>query len=213
MILERISFFLEQSYRHDAYQSDCLQSIAEKLEDILRAIGEPSGRVTFSGQVPVDKRELQKAFRDRRLIEVDAVQMEFEFSQNLFMSIDPKLNTKIKEILDDSQLIYLRDTLKAFQHLNELMGQMESEREKVLADCEKTRELLGVDISQLIQAKSEDDKKALSAMFEEVRKLKGQVHEGLTQMNTAIRLTEKMQAEASNEKVLNKPATRGINMR
>ena len=212
-LLERYVFVLEQIYAHSAFQSDCSQHMVQKIDAIAKQVGEPNGKVTFSAQVPADKRELQKVFRDKRLLKAESVTLEMQFAQNLFMGVDPKINKKVEELLADAPLEYLKNTMEAFSRVNDMVETMSENIKEVAEKRENVVALLDINLDNLIRGGIERSRLALKKEVKEVRKVKAEVREGLVAIEEAIERTKSLQSKARNVVKSKSPVVRSVKMR
>lgn len=203
---------MKQIYRHLSYQSTTDEQALKLLQQIARQVGEPTGRVTFGGVIELDD-EVHKAFRDRRIVEVDAVKMEVQFDQNLYLTINPEMNEKIRHLLDDAQLKYLRDTIEAFNDLNKLMEDVRAYREELIETAKRTEDLLKIDLRTLVESANKEEKQRLNNEFEKAKELTGKVDAGLKKIDQALKHAESAQVEAGNIVKAHTPAPRQIKMR
>jgi len=211
MILNRITTLLEHLARHAAFNSHCHEKLCDKVNHMARSMGEPNGRVTFGGCVELNPREARRAVEGLgHHVEAEAVRMDYEFSQNLYLTIDPKMNAQIKEALDRAPLEQLEKKFESYRKLNELIVEAEAQSKAMLEYAEKAKEAFQVDVRQLIEGETKAQKQRLAAEYDKAREERKKIDAALLRLEKGLKKVDALKAEAGNIIKASKPASRGI---
>jgi hypothetical protein len=211
MILERITFLIEQLYKHSAYHSNCIEAIGKSLNHIARCVGKPDGKVTFGGVVELDPADAREAFAGRgKHAECEAVRMGFEFSQNLFLSIDPDMNDEVKKAIGKAPIEHLQRAFENYSKLNDLVQVAEGQAESLIRYAETAKCQLQIDVSEIVRGETEAGKRRLAEEYAKAREERKQIEAALRRVEAIKKKYESLTAEASNIVKAAKPATRGI---
>lgn len=211
MILERITFLLEQLYKHSAFNSNCIEAVSDNVDRIAKVIGEPDGSVTFGGVAELNPDTARKAFAgEHGTIEAKAVRMGFQFKQHVYLSANSNLNKEIEDALDEAPLQHLRDAFANYEKLNCLVDLSKKNAEEIEQFAVKAKSTLNSKIQGLVESATQAELKRLAEEYEKAAETTKQINAALKRISEAEKKYESLKAEASNIVAASKPATRSI---
>ena len=213
-MIEKLVTALERIDAKLSALSEHQDALSKRVDDIANRIDAPGGFVALKGSVDVSKEELQQMINGRDTIHMEALSLEFAFSNALYIGLMPRHKEQLEELLSEAHLGCLRKTLDAHRRLESLVaGASENSIKKAIerldAAIESARSIGERASSELLRVEQAAEKHM--KVEAHVKSLvDAKVEKAMERLECAVSEAKALTAKASNALAVGGKASRSI---
>jgi len=176
------------------------KDISDSMKDLLNRFGEPVGFMDVAGVVYSDPKKLIEASKESAYLELEEAQIEVRFRSAIYMSLMED-KTKLREILDQAQLAYLKTVFETHADLETLIKENKRKAEDVADLIQETRRSQEYNLDAIIAKKTSRISKKFERALQEVKEEKSTVEKALERLQSLTEKTETTTAKLANQVV------------
>ena len=213
MIIERIAIAMEQiNHRFDRVEN-CVSEIVKHVNDISSSVCPPSGEITFAGQVRTTPENLKKAIGHSIALNMEELIVDIQFKQGIFMGIVPKAKERIKKLLSESQIKYLKTLLEQHKRLDDALTKAENSNRHIRATSERLETNALKQMDKITKSADDKVKQGIQQAQEAAIKQEKQIVKAVGSFTEALKEMETCKAKISNIIKVKKPNSKPFSMR
>jgi len=171
---------------------------SKKLDDLTRKLGDPSGFLTFSGTLKTTPDEVKEAFKSSASFDLESVQMDAQFSNAIYMGLRPDADEKIRELLSEAQVEYLRTLLEQYKRLDDMIGASEERLRQSAEIAAKARADVSINLEAMASHATRKIARRLAESSVKLDAQGAQVEKALAKVTEIIKEAEAFKSRADN---------------
>tara|TARA_R110000787_G_scaffold5480_2_gene20054 strand:+ start:12367 stop:13017 length:651 start_codon:yes stop_codon:yes gene_type:complete len=175
-----------------------LLPFTDQAEEIARALSSPDGFVTFGGRTNLPVAEVRKAFEQSATAELEAITVDFRFTQAVYMGTRPEKNKELVDMMSEGAMRQMKNILTDAKSLSNIVKKASVAAEKATARASNAIDLSTVDIQAMAKKEVEKEMREVRLAQVSVLSREHKVDRALARVELAIKKAEELTAKAGN---------------